>query len=159
MKITNARPEDLETLVRLEKIGFPGDEAAGREALKYRMESFPEYFLAARENGEIIGHIDGVLSYRELIVDEVYAPGGADLDGENLLIFGVATRPDFRNRGVAAAMMERLLEVARNNGVKTVALTCKPELVHYYARFGFTDLGLSESVLGGIVWHDMTLRL
>ena len=159
MTITNAKPEDLDALVRLEKVGFPGSEAAGRESLKYRMENFPEYFLTAWEGGELIGHIDGVLSHKTLIVDEVYAPGGADPDGENLLIFGVVTRPDFRSRGVAAEMMKALLERARKNGIKTAALTCKPRLVHYYAKFGFEDKGLSESVLGGIVWHDMTMKL
>lgn len=159
MTVTNASLDDLDILVKLEKIGFPGSEAAGRESLEYRLKNFPEYFLTARENGEIIGHIDGVLSHKNLIVDEVYAPGGADADGENLLIFGVATRPDYRNRGVAAKMMEAILDRARKNGVKTVALTCRPELVAYYGKFGFNDLGLSESVLGGIVWHDMTMRL
>lgn len=159
MIITNAELSDLDTLVRLEKVGFPGSEAAGKESLEYRIKNFPEYFLVARENGEIVGHIDGVLSHRALIVDEVYAPGGADADGENLLIFGVATRPDYRRRGVAAKMMTALLDTARKNGIKTASLTCKPELVDYYGRFGFCDLGLSESVLGGIVWHDMTMKL
>ncbi len=36
--------------------------------------------------------------------------------------------------------------------------SCKDKLVHYYAKFGFRDEGISEkSVHGGVVWHQMRL--
>ena len=36
-------------------------------------------------------------------------------------------------------------------------LTCKEALIHYYARFGFKNCGLSASVHGGAVWYDMRI--
>ena len=38
-----------------------------------------------------------------------------------------------------------------------VVLTCKDRLVHYYAKFGFADEGVSASTHGDVVWHQMRL--
>ena len=38
-----------------------------------------------------------------------------------------------------------------------VVLTCKERLVHFYAKIGFVDEGISESTHGGVVWHKMRL--
>ena len=46
---------------------------------------------------------------------------------------------------------------ARAQGRRGCVLTCKDALVHYYARFGFVDEGISQSTHGGVVWHDMRL--
>lgn len=47
---------------------------------------------------------------------------------------------------------------ARKQGRKGLVLTCKERLIHYYARFGFVDEGVSEkSTHGNVVWHQMRL--
>ncbi len=42
-------------------------------------------------------------------------------------------------------------------GRKGLVLTCKEALIHYYAKFGFLDEGVSSSQHGGAVWHQMRL--
>ena len=37
-------------------------------------------------------------------------------------------------------------------------LTCKDRLVHYYAKFGFENEGVSESMHGNVVWNQMRLK-
>ena len=37
-------------------------------------------------------------------------------------------------------------------------LTCKEALVHYYAKFGFVNEGVSGSTHGGVVWYQMRLK-
>lgn len=64
----------------------------------------------------------------------------------------------FRRRGVAAALMNRMIETARERGKKGLILTCKDRLIHYYEKFGYVNLGLSRSVHGGAVWYDMILE-
>ena len=47
---------------------------------------------------------------------------------------------------------------ARKQGRKGLVLTCKDRLVHYYAKFGFADEGVSDkSTHGNAVWHQMRL--
>ena len=74
------------------------------------------------------------------------------------MIFGVNTIPDYRKRGCAGLVLERVIADAKAQGRKGLVLTCKDKLVHYYAKFGFEDYGRSESVHGGAVWYEMRLR-
>ena len=53
--------------------------------------------------------------------------------------------------------MEQVIKAAQEQGRKGVVLTCKDKLVHYYAKFGFTDEGISSSTHGNVVWHQMRL--
>ena len=41
---------------------------------------------------------------------------------------------------------------------KGLVLTCKDHLVHYYAKFGFENEGVSESEHGGVKWNQMRLK-
>ena len=73
------------------------------------------------------------------------------------MIFGVNTLPAYRRQGCAGQVLERVIADARAQGRRGCVLTCKDALVHYYARFGFVDEGISQSTHGGVVWHDMRL--
>lgn len=46
------------------------------------------------------------------------------------------------------------IEQARKEGRKGLVLTCKKRLIHYYARFGFVDEGVSGSTHGSRVAPD-----
>lgn len=46
---------------------------------------------------------------------------------------------------------------AKEQGRKGLVLTCKDKMVHFYAKFGFVDEGISNSEHGGMVWHEMRL--
>jgi hypothetical protein len=52
-------------------------------------------------------------------------------------------------------LMEKLVSDAKEQKRKGYILTCKNTLIPYYAKFGFKDCGLSESVHGGAVWYDI----
>ena len=46
-------------------------------------------------------------------------------------------------------------EDARKQGRKGLVLTCKEKLIAYYAKFGFENEGISESVHGNVTWYQM----
>jgi N-acetylglutamate synthase-like GNAT family acetyltransferase len=59
-------------------------------------------------------------------------------------IVGVATLPSARRRGLAAALTARLVDDARERGVKTVFLTAgSDDVARVYARVGFARVGTS----------------
>ena len=90
------------------------------------------------------------------LLDELYADASRhDENGAWQMIFGLNTLPEYRRRGVAAALIETLCAAARAQGRRGVVLTCKEHLLPYYAKFGFCDEGLSASTHGGAVWHQM----
>lgn len=53
--------------------------------------------------------------------------------------------------------MYQLIEDARKQNRKGCILTCKEELIHYYEKFGFMNLGLSQSTLANETCYDMVL--
>ncbi|XWX62472.1 GNAT family N-acetyltransferase [Desulfitobacterium sp. AusDCA] len=65
---------------------------------------------------------------------------------------------DYRNQGIAAQLMNCLIEVSRLASRKGVILTCKEKLIHYYSKFGFENKGVSKSKHGGSEWYDMILK-
>nr|WP_294473418.1 GNAT family N-acetyltransferase [uncultured Intestinimonas sp.] len=77
-------------------------------------------------------------------------------DGPWQLIFGLATQPDCRRRGLAGQVLRRAAD-ARAQGRRGMVLTCKEGLIPFYQSFGFENRGLSASVHGGAVWYDMVL--
>ena len=54
-------------------------------------------------------------------------------------------------------LLRRAIEDARAQSRRGLVLTCKDRLVHYYAKFGFVDEGISGSTHGDVVWHQMRL--
>lgn len=61
------------------------------------------------------------------------------------MIFGVNTIPDYRKHGYAGELIQSCIADAKAQGRKGLVLTCKEKLLHYYAKFGFVNEGLSES--------------
>ena len=41
---------------------------------------------------------------------------------------------------------------------RDICASCKDALIPYYAKFGFVNEGVSESVHGNVVWYQMRLR-
>ena len=78
-------------------------------------------------------------------------------DGAWQMIFGVNTIPEYRRRGYARRLMRRVMTDAKVQGRKGLVLTCKDRLVPFYASLGFVDEGVSASVHGGVVWHQMRM--
>ena len=96
------------------------------------------------DGDKLIAFVDGFVTDEEDLTDEMYAK--ADLhneDGAWQMIFGVNTIPAYRKHGYAGELLKCAIEDARKHGRKGLVLTCKDHLVHYYAKFGFENEGIS----------------
>ena len=54
--------------------------------------------------------------------------------------------------------MNHMINSAKKYNREGVVLTCKDKLIHYYEKFGFNNMGISESVHGNVIWYDMFLE-
>ena len=107
---------------------------------------------------ELIAFVDGMVTDQADLTDEMYEKG--ELHNENgawQMIFGVNTIPSCRKKGYAGELIKAAIEDARKQGRKGLVLTCKDKLIHYYAKFGFVNEGVSQSVHGNVVWYQMRL--
>ncbi len=160
IKIRPATAQDIGRIAEIESVCFPAAEAASLETLTERFEAFPQNFLVAELGGRLIGFINGSATSSPVLYDDLFH--GTSLhepQGPNLTVFGIDVDPAFQRRGVAAELIRQYIDKATQDGRKTIILTCKEHLIHYYASFGFTSSGLSDSTHGGAVWYDMTLLL
>lgn len=159
-EIRHGTIEDLEAVAALEAACFPEAEAAGKEALRQRLLTYPEHFWLLFWDGELAGLIDGMVTNEAKLRDEMFENASLHKeDGDWQMLFGVAVLPKYQRQGVCAAVMRQVITDAKAQGRKGIFLTCKEELIPYYERFGFVKEGVSQSVHGGAVWYDMRLTL
>lgn len=160
ISITNAVPEDLDEIAALEAVCFPPAEAATKESFKKRIQRFPESFFVAKLDGKVIGVVNGCITDSDVIYDAMFHDDNEHVSGgKNQTVFGLLVHPDFQRKGIAALLLNHLINISRERGKKAVILTCKDKLIHYYEKFGFENKGISSSSHGGAVWYDMYLKL
>jgi ribosomal protein S18 acetylase RimI-like enzyme len=153
-------PEDLNGCFAVEISGFPPEEAATRETIKRRIERFPEGFLVAEVDGRIVGILNSAATNKDDISDEELKQLiGHDPAGKNMVVFALAVLPEYQKRGIAAQLMSRFVEQARQRKNENVLLMCKQHLIAYYEKRGFLHVGRSKSTHGGAEWHEMRLGL
>lgn len=158
MNIRTASLQDLDAIAAVEAVCFPPAEAADKDSLRRRLTVYPDHFWLLWENDTLVGFVNGMVTQDPDLKDEMY--NNADLHEETgpwQMIFGVDTIPAYRRQGYAALLLNRAISDAKAQGRKGLVLTCKEPLIHYYAKFGFVNEGISQSVHGNVQWYQMRL--
>lgn len=158
MKIRKATIADLQAVTAVEAECFPAAEAAKEKDFEARLKVYPEHFWLLFEADKLIAFVNGMVTDEENLCDEMYEDADMhNAGGAWQMIFGVNTIPEYRRRGCAAMLLEAAIADAKAQGRKGLVLTCKEKLIHYYAKFGFVNEGISESVHGNVTWYQMRL--
>ncbi len=151
--------KDLDEVIKVEEKCFPKAEAATKKSLEDRINTFKESFFIAELDNEVIGFINGAVINKTVIYDELYENSYLHIkDGDYQTIFGLDVIPRYRNKGIAAKLMNHMINKAKKDCRKGVILTCKDRLIHYYEKFGYINKGVSNSIHGGAKWYDMILE-
>lgn len=158
MLIRTATIEDLDAVTTVEAECFPPSEAATRADFEHRLSHYGDHFWLMFDESKLIAFVDGMVTDAADLTDEMYER--AELHKESgawQMIFGVNTIPEYRKHGYAGDLIKRAISDAKAQGRKGLVLTCKDKLIHYYAKFGFENEGVSESTHGNVVWNQMRL--
>lgn len=159
MEIRTATLADLDAVAAVEAACFPPAEAASREEFAQRLAHYSDHFWLMFDGARLVSFVDGFVTDEADLTDEMYERAALHQpDGAWQMIFGVNTIPTYRKQGCAGALLRRAIADARAQGRKGLVLTCKEQLVRYYAAFGFVNEGLSNSTHGAAVWYQMRLR-
>lgn len=124
LKIRLFRPEDFERVVAIERAAFAEDYAPLFVQL-YEMSS--DGFYVAEADGLVVGYVVAALAE----------------DGEGR-IFSLAVDPVHRKRGVAAALLQRALDLYRSERIPAVRLEVRVDnrpAQALYRKFGFEGVG------------------
>ena len=158
MEIRHATAADLEALAEVEAECFPKAEAATAEEFAGRVKYYGNHFWLMFDGDRLVSFVDGFVTDAADLTDEMYAK--AELHQENgawQMISGVNTLPAYRKHGYAGELLKAAIADAKEQGRKGLVLTCKDRLLHYYAKFGFKNEGVSGSTHGGVTWYQMRL--
>ena len=158
-EFTYATMQDVAAIAAVEAECFPSAEAATEKEFVERVKCYGNHFWLMHEDGRLIAFVDGFVTDEPDLTDEMYEH--AFMHNENgawQMIFGVNTLPAYRKRGYAGQLIRCAIADAKRQGRKGLVLTCKEKLIPYYAKFGFSDEGVSDkSTHGNVRWHQMRL--
>ena len=158
MLIRTATIEDLDAVTTVEAECFPPSEAATRADFEHRLSHYGDHFWLMFDESKLIAFVDGMVTDAADLTDEMYERAELhDEAGAWQMIFGVNTIPEYRKHGYAGDLIKRAISDAKAQGRKGLVLTCKDKLIHYYAKFGFVNEGVSASVHGNVTWYQMRL--
>ena len=80
-----------------------------------------------------------------------------DEAGKYQMILSLAVSPEYQHQGYGKQLLQTIINSAKNQHRKGITLTCKKELVSFYAESGFVNQGRSDSVHGGFEWYEMRI--
>lgn len=161
-KFRNIQIKETKQTAEIESICFPPNEACSYEHMEERIKKAPELFLVVqdRETGKLAGFLNGLATNREHLTDDFFTDADVhEPNGRNIMLLGLDVLPEYQHQGLARELVRQYLEREKLKGRKKVVLTCLPDKVRMYEKFGFQDHGIGESVWGGEAWHEMSIVL
>ena len=118
--------DDLEALVDLEALTFPEDPWTPFMLADELMSPASRYWIAADESGAPIGY------------------GGGKVGGDQADVMTLGVAPQARGRGVGRAILDALLDWARQAGAAEIFLDVRPSnegAIALYNSRGFVEIG------------------
>ena len=141
LQIRLADPKEADRLAEIEAICFPPAEAASHEDVVNRMGAFPENFVVAVKDDQIVGFINGGTTDKPVLPDEFYHDITLHKkDGEIQTVFGLNVIPEYRHQGIAGELVEYFKDLAKERGKKALILTCKEHMIPFYESHGMKKL-------------------
>ncbi|XP_014672165.1 PREDICTED: uncharacterized N-acetyltransferase C9.02c-like [Priapulus caudatus] len=158
-RVQKVRETDISAVARLEREGYPLDEAASEEKLLHRHSQAPELFLGCYLRDTVIGYICSTRANDDTLTEEsmsTHVPSG-----ESVCIHSVCIDSSYRRQGMALALLKAYVEHIGQNcsGVKRLLLLTHTELLHLYTKAGFRLVGESAVTHGARPWYECVLKL
>jgi len=158
--IRSAKVSDLDRCFEIEKDAYAGEEAATKEKILKRIQTYPEGFIVLENEKEIIGFINSGATHKVELSDEEFKELiGHDPDGKHIVIMSVVIHPNYQGKSFTSLLMRNFINAMQAMGKTEIYLICQTELINMYAKYGFIHLGESDSDHGGLSWHEMSLTL
>ncbi|MGO4273823.1 GNAT family N-acetyltransferase [Paenibacillus sp. TAF58] len=152
--------QEIRKAYEIETSVYSKEAAATLEAFYMRQHVFGAYFLVAEHelDHQIIGVTNSVkIHNKDLADDSIKQETHPAEDGQYLCVLTIAVHPSYQRRGVATKLLQRIVEIAKKDGLNGIVLMCEEHLISFYEKNGFLYASPSSSQHAGIQWHEMNL--
>ena len=126
---------DLERQWQREDIAYGDFNPLSHAAYLAILNDFPEYFLAADHDGQLVGYAHASMQRNR--PSEVIPAPEPYVEIEDLYV-----RPDFRNQDIGGMLLERIFEIARHAGIQRFVVGTRSKdtdkILRFYRSHGFT---------------------
>lgn len=140
------KPTDLEVVSKIEAQAFGMSLKQTQKEMIGRIENYPDTFLVAEINSQLVGHIFGPAFNRRYIADEIYFKNHPNYQADPYqMILSLAVAPKFQKQGIATNLVKRLEQIAKQQKRQAISLTCLPTLIEFYERLGFKNEGKTSA--------------
>ncbi|EGG00856.1 uncharacterized protein MELLADRAFT_30398, partial [Melampsora larici-populina 98AG31] len=147
------KSSEVDRVFELESAGFPSDEAASLETIKYRQTVASDLFIGAYDpSNQLIGYINATRSTTSVLDHQSMTTHQPE--GPYILIHSVCIEAAQRRKGLATTLLKHYIDLFKGS-CSELLLVCHQELKPLYLAVGFRDLGKSDLVHGGIAWWEM----
>ncbi|QTD42862.1 bifunctional GNAT family N-acetyltransferase/carbon-nitrogen hydrolase family protein [Sporosarcina sp. Te-1] len=141
MVIRQMEFEDIEKILSMQSVCFPGMEPWKREQLESHLDIFPEGQFVAELDGEIIGSCSSLIvnfdEYDDRHTWDDISDGGYitnhNPEGYNLYGIEVMVHPDYRRMKVGQRLYEARKELVRQMNLKSIIIGGRIPNYHKYA--------------------------
>lgn len=132
---------DVDGVERIARLAFP-DHYEARACFAERLSLYPRgCFVLASDADEVVGYLIAYPWLRDtapLLNSLIHRlPDGADL----LYLHDLALHPELRGQGFTRPVVERLVEEARAEGWRAVALVAVNQAADFWRKLGFEEAG------------------
>lgn len=142
MVIREMKAEDIQAILDMQELCFPGMVPWKRDQLESHLDIFPEGQFVAELDGEIIGSCSSlIINFDEYddrhTWDDVTSEGyitNHNPDGYNLYGIEVMVHPDYRRMKVGHRLYEARKELAREMNLKSIIIGGRIPNYHKYAK-------------------------
>ena len=148
--IRSAVMADLDRCAAIESACFPPTQAASRQSIRRRIETYPNHILLGEVDGLVVGFAMGPVIAQPTIVDEMFAdPGCHSADHPYQSVFSLAVHPDWQRRGVGRALARFALERMTAETKDVEVLFGNEPARNLYRSLGFTKETLVHGRMPG----------
>ncbi len=130
LSIEKFNPLNLNEILEIERNAFEKKETFPKEYFLEVFKKWPEGFLVAKINKEIVGYAIG------------------EKNENSGLIISVAVKKEWRRKGIGRKLIEKLLENFKKEGMKMIFLHVREEnkeAINFYQALGFKIIELVDN--------------
>lgn len=139
MKFRRATLEDIELLIDLRKKQLIDEGIQITQNIDYELDGFFRNFLGNNTMVEWLVESDSIVIASAAAIFYNFPPTYTNISGKKAYITNMYTSPEYRGKGIATSLLNRLVEDIQQAGIEKIWLGASKLGRPVYKKFGFKE--------------------